>query len=713
MAQDLGLGITISLRDQFSANSKKVGNSMGRMRKQARNTVDTMKRMQGAMQAAAGAAIFMAGRQAFGAVTDSAIEFGKGIAEVSTLVDTSKVKVEDLSRIAKTASTSFGIDAVQQTAGLYQAISAGVDTSTESLTEFMKVANQVAIGGVTDLNTSVDGLTTVMNAFSKEGLTVQQIADQMFATMKGGKTTISELSRFMFQAAPISAAVGIKFSEVNAAIVALTKQGTPTSVAMTQIRSAIVGLTRPSDDLNKIFAKTKERTAEAFIQAHGFKAALLEINKTAKGTVGGMTKLLGSQEAASGALSILSNNSKFFDEALKSIQNSTGATSEAVDKMQKTHSNRLARMRASLEALKITIGGRLMTALEPLIDRIGAWVNKIDLWLEKHPKVTKAIAGSLGVVAALGVAMGAVAAVMGVISIISVPVLIVFAKVAAVVGLVVAAFIAMKPVLQEIWEENQDVVQSIKSAWDQFSKAIWPIIKFAAKAFIWWQGTILKTVANAFLGIIRIATPVLANIASATRSTVQFMSDAWLVFKTDVLPVFQPIVDAVVTIRDTAVQTFSTIVDWVTNLITKIKEFINQFPIIQKGFEAIKSGVSSTFDFFTAKPLRDFVGEKFSQAKNKLFGGIDQISGRAEQIRNSENQDGFSNTDNAIAFAEQTQNQKLSSTRNPNIGVPPTQITNEINVPPAKIQPADIILDKQKIGKVMFDFQQLQTVRAN
>jgi hypothetical protein len=61
----------------------------------------------------------------------------------------------------------------------------------------------------------------------------------------------------------------------------------------------------------------------------------------------------------------------------------------------------------------------------------------------------------------------------------------------------------------------------------------------------------------------------------------------------------------------------------------------------------------------------------------------------------------------------QSRNITLAATKNPNVSGNAPEIINEINVPPAKITPADIILDKQKIGKVVFEMQQLQTVRSN
>ena len=730
---DLGLGITYWIKDKFSSKAKAPARAADNITKSVKRSTSSMKKMQGAMVALAGTAVFMASKRVFGALTNSAATFETGMAEVSTLVDSTQVSMKDLGNIAKATSMKFGIPAVEQAAGLYQAISAGVDTSKTSLTNFMIVANKMALGGVTDIKTAVDGLTTVMNAFSKEGLTAQEISDQMFATMKGGKTTIDELSRFMFQTAPISAAVGIKFSEVNAAIVALTKQGTPTSVAMTQIRSAIVGLTRPSADLNKIFSKTKEKTAEAFIKAHGFKAALIKINVASKGTVGGMTKLLGSSEAASGGLAILSNNSKFFDEALKNIQNSSGSTSEAVKKMQNTHSNRVARMKASLEALKITIGGRLLSAMEPLIKKVSEFIGKMDLWLEKHPKVTKIIAGGIGIITVLGIALGAVAAVMGVITLVSVPVLIVFAKVAAVVAVVVAALVALKPVFMEVWKENQDVVNKLKAAWDGFKTHIWPVIKTIIAAFVKFQVEVVGTVLRTFNKILQFVKPIMSAWWKETKANLQFIIDAWTIFKAAMEPVIKFIVKVFTAFKSGVGSAVTGVIGFIQSLIDKIVVFIDKIPLIKKAFSII--GKVFNFGKKMVSAVSDSIVGEIKEINQAIKDGRGNIHKLAENIRNKN----AANTNVAnletlpfsqklalnqpISFNKQTPDSFLSSdtnsnfdlaaTKNPNLQPAVPSVKNEITVPQSKIEVADIILDKQKLGKVVFEMQQLQTVRQN
>ena len=55
-----------------------------------------------------------------------AADFDAGMREVSTLIDLSEDQFQNLSKQVRTLSQDLGVDAVESTAALYQAISAGI-----------------------------------------------------------------------------------------------------------------------------------------------------------------------------------------------------------------------------------------------------------------------------------------------------------------------------------------------------------------------------------------------------------------------------------------------------------------------------------------------------------------------------------------------------------------------------------------------------------
>ncbi len=105
-----------------------------------------------------------------GMATSMAIDFDKGMREVNTLISLSEVAFKDLEDDVLSFANLMGVTAKETVPALYQAISAGVPR--DNVFEFMEVGAKAAIGGVTDLMTAIDGLTSVTNAYGRDNRSV-------------------------------------------------------------------------------------------------------------------------------------------------------------------------------------------------------------------------------------------------------------------------------------------------------------------------------------------------------------------------------------------------------------------------------------------------------------------------------------------------------------------------------------------------------------
>jgi TP901 family phage tail tape measure protein len=269
--------------------------------------------------------------------------------------------------VVKDTSKEFGIAQDVLTNGLYNAISAGVPK--DNVLSFMQVASQASIAGVTDVNTAVDGLSTVINAFGLNAVDAQAVADSMFTAVKGGKTTFGELSASMFQVGPAAAAAGVSFQEVNAAVATLTAAGTPTSVATTQIKSALVALQRPSENMTALFNDLGYDSAQAAIEAEGFSFALGAVSDYAGGSNGKMIELLGSVEAVSAVQVLAGTGAEKFAAELDGQTTAAGSTQEAFEALDATRS--AERNKVAFDNLTLALGTALLPIAEKFTDFLG------------------------------------------------------------------------------------------------------------------------------------------------------------------------------------------------------------------------------------------------------------------------------------------------------------------------------------------------------
>ena len=282
--------------------------------------------------------------------------FEKGMNEVFTLLPgISEAAMGSMTEDVLAFAQEAGRIPSEVVPAIYQAISAGVPQ--ENVFDFMKVAADAALGGVTDLETAVDGITSVVNAYGVEAISAAEASDLMFTAVKLGKTNFEQLSKSLFQVTPIASALGLEFGNVTAALATMTSMGVPTSVAATQIRSVLVELSKASSDTAKIFEKLAGATFKEFIaQGGNLQGALQLLEAEAQRTGVGVNDLFGSVEAGNAALSLTGKGTENFTNALAEMNNVTGATAAAAEVMAGSLAFLESQAAAATEAYKIQVG---------------------------------------------------------------------------------------------------------------------------------------------------------------------------------------------------------------------------------------------------------------------------------------------------------------------------------------------------------------------
>ncbi|MDA0087812.1 phage tail tape measure protein [Brachyspira hyodysenteriae] len=242
---------------------------------------------------------------------------------------------------------------------LYQSLSAGVPR--ENVFEFLKTAGEAAIAGVAELKTSVDGLTSVTNAYGTEVLNVNRASDIMFQTVKLGKTDFTQLSKSLFNVIPTASALGVQFEDIGAAIAVMTAQGTPTSVATTQIRQALVELNKEGTAASIAFEELTGKIFKDFIAEGGtLQEALQMMSEAADKNNKDISSMFSSMEAANAGLALSRDNASKFKDYLDQMNNSLGATAEAFKKIDDGPARQFEKIKAELSALVIELGNSLL-----------------------------------------------------------------------------------------------------------------------------------------------------------------------------------------------------------------------------------------------------------------------------------------------------------------------------------------------------------------
>ena len=353
MAVEVGqLYQTLELRD------KKFNKSMNNAEKKT----GKFSKMLGGLGkvAAAGAATAGAALAGIGAKgIQSFQKYEKQMNEVFTLMpNASEEAQQKMSADLQKFSEEMGVMTDKAAPALYQAISAGVPK--DNVFTFMEQAQKAAVGGATELQTTVDGLSSVVNTYGKEQVNAAEASDLMFTAVKQGKTTFEELSANMSDVAPIASSMGIEFSNVTAALSTMTSQGVPTAKATTQLKQAMSELSKEGSKAGKNFQEVAGQSFQSFIKEGGnMQEAMSLMQQAAKENNTTVSNMFGSIEAGQAALALTGKNAQTFRENLKGMESSAGATEEAYNQMDQSLSRSFDKIKASSNTMMIAVGKEL------------------------------------------------------------------------------------------------------------------------------------------------------------------------------------------------------------------------------------------------------------------------------------------------------------------------------------------------------------------
>ncbi|QNJ59182.1 hypothetical protein [Vibrio phage vB_ValS_PJ32] len=337
--------------------------------------------------------------------------FSTAVAEVNTLLDGTVERQETLESQVLAVSSAFGIDAVQVAGGYYQAISSGA-TDAANATDFLSIAAKTAIGGVTDLATAVDGISTIINSFQLEAHEAGDAANALFVAVRAGKTTIGELSSSIADAAPLAAQLGVDFRELLSAVAAMTKTGTPTSQAITQIRAAMDSMISQKD-VNVIFQELGYESSAAAIKAEGLSFALQKVKESTGGSEAALTELLGTQEAVSAVLTLTGSQADSFAKTMLDMSEDTGAVNRAFEAMSQVFGQQLQATLTDIQNLFINLGSALAPFATTLLKIISTLVTGLSTLIQTFPKTSAVILGTLAALTLLATTLGLTMALVG------------------------------------------------------------------------------------------------------------------------------------------------------------------------------------------------------------------------------------------------------------------------------------------------------------
>lgn len=471
------------------------------------------------------------------AVTKGASDFQNGMAKMSTLFDTSQVSVQKLSKEFLNLSNETGKSAVELTEAGYQALSASVPV--EKLGSFIRTSANMAKVGFTDTATSVDLLSTAVNAYGLEADQADNIANKLVNTQNLGKTSVNELASSMGKVIPTAAGMNVNLDQLCTMYTLMTKQGIATAESTTYMNSMLNELGDSGTDVGKVL---KEKTGKSFqdLMKDGKTTgdALKILKDYSKETGTAFNELWSSQEAGKAAMALLNDSAGDFNETMGSMANVADLVGQGLEKMN-TPSAKMAKALNRIKNSGIELGSVLLTTVAPYVEQ---FTKKAEELTEKFNKMPDSQKKMVLVMLAVVASISPVLAIMGklikvfadgpiavgnlmkgfgklqtAIAGINAPVV----AIVAVIAVLVAAF-------THLWNTNENFRNNMIAIWDQIRDKISSFVDNVKERFSGLNISfedIVSTLKAIWDGFCEILAPVFEGAFAALADTITTVCD--------------------------------------------------------------------------------------------------------------------------------------------------------------------------------------------
>lgn len=274
-----------------------------------------------------------------------AVDVQQQIREIGTLLpDVDDAGLDELSRRIREVAVEGGQRFQDEFKAAYDAISSGV--AADDLIDFLRNANRLAVGGVTDVSTAVDLLTSVLNGYGLAATDAERVSDALFTTVRLGKTTIDELASSIGRVAPIASEVGIEIEELGAAFAVTTAGGLSTDEAGTAIRAFLTEIISITPEARRELAALGVDLTVSGIRANGLAKTIEDLAAATGGSSEVLNRYVNNVRALNGVLILAAQGGERLRSVTEQFEDAAGATEFAFQRLATTAGFQLARFRA-------------------------------------------------------------------------------------------------------------------------------------------------------------------------------------------------------------------------------------------------------------------------------------------------------------------------------------------------------------------------------
>ncbi len=338
-------------------------------------------------------------------------DFEKAMQTIVGLVGIAQEQVTEWGKEILQMAPALGRAPKELADALFFVTSAGMRDAAAM--DVLKISAKAAVAGLGETKVVADLVTSAVNAYGEANLSAASAVDILVAAVREGKAEAPELTASMGMVLPIAAEMEVHFSEVAAAIAAMTRTGTDASMASTALRGILAALLKPSkqaeDALKGMGTSSAEFRRE--IREKGLLSALMTLRKlTSEYGEEMMAQVVPNVRALAGVLDLMGANLEDNIKVFDGVRNSLGDADRAYKVAAETAETTWQQAMQSSKVALIAIGDVIKDSIIPILKGFTNAMVGIANWFSNLSKAQQkwilVIAGTVAVLGPLLIMLG-------------------------------------------------------------------------------------------------------------------------------------------------------------------------------------------------------------------------------------------------------------------------------------------------------------------
>ena len=361
--------------EQTARANQRMGRDISSAGRSMRGISDAM------MPMAAGIAMLgAAGGKAF-------IDFDYTITAAGAKAEATTEELQQMREVAKNLGRDFPISATQAAEGMDR-LAAGGFNANQTM-QAMPAIVTAAVASGEELATTSDVISSALAIWNmKEGdvaANAGRVADVVQMAANQSKLGMQDFGLAMQYAGAPAAALGVSIEELGTAMGIMSNNGIEASTIGTSLRSTFSRLAAPPKAAAAAIAQLGLQVKDSQGNFVGLDSIISQLRTSMAGYSNteqvALMKALAGEEAYSGLLALVKTSPEAYQQMRDAIQNSSGSSQEAFEKMKKTMKGALEDMKGSIEALAISFGELLSPQVQAAansIKGVADWMTNLS-----------------------------------------------------------------------------------------------------------------------------------------------------------------------------------------------------------------------------------------------------------------------------------------------------------------------------------------------